>query len=121
MDMRTILMAMLVAAGIGLAGTSGGSAAPVNSAAILDAADAIGPMDQVQHWRWGSRGRFFHGRYRSHWRWGSRARFFHSRYRSHWRWGSRARFFHSRYRSHWRWGSRGRVCHFRFRSGWGRC
>ena len=73
--MRTILLAMLVAAAIGLAGTSGGSAVPVNGAVIGDLAKATDPVAQVQwgHWRWGSRG--------GHWRWGSRG--------GHWRWGSR--------------------------------
>lgn len=82
--MRTILMAGLVAAGIGLAGTSAGSAAPVNGAVIGDLATATDHVTQVQHWRWGS--------YGGHWRWGSRG--------GHWRWGSRG--------GHWRWGSRGR-------------
>jgi len=61
--MRTILLAMLVAAAIGLAGTSGVSAVPVNGAAIGDLAKATDPVAQVQwgHWRWGSRG--------GHWRW----------------------------------------------------
>jgi len=73
--MRTILLAMLVAAAIGLAGTSGGSAVPVNGAVIGDLAKATDSVAQVQwgHWRWGSRG--------GHWRWGSRG--------GHWRWGSR--------------------------------
>ena len=71
--MRGILLATLVAAGIGLAGTAGVSAAPINGAAINDAANAASPVEQVQHWRWGSGG---HGRWGSggggHWRWGSR-------------------------------------------------
>jgi hypothetical protein len=71
--MRTILLAMLVAAAIGLAGTSGGSAVPVNGAVIGDLAKATDSVAQIQHWRWGSRG--------GHWRWGSRG--------GHWRWGSR--------------------------------
>src|SRR5882762_8788111 len=73
--MRTTLLAMLVAAAIGLAGTSGVSAVPVNGAVIGDLAKATDPVAQVQwgHWRWGSRG--------GHWRWGSRG--------GHWRWGSR--------------------------------
>ena len=61
--MRGILLAMLVAAGIGLAGSASVSAAPINGAAINDAANAASPVEQVQHWRWGSGG---------HWRWGSR-------------------------------------------------
>ena len=66
--MRTILLASLVAAGIGLAGTSGASALPANGAAIGDAATTANHVTPVQwgwgHWRWGSRG--------GHWRWGSR-------------------------------------------------
>ena len=99
--MRTILIATLVAVGIGMAGTSGSSAAPANGAVINDAATIIDPVDQVQHWRWGSRG--------GHWRWGSRGG--HWRWGSsggHWRWGSRG--------GHWRWGSRGG--HWRWGSRW---
>src|ERR1041385_1102192 len=62
--MRGILLAMLVAAGIGLAGSAGVSAAPTNGAAIGNAADETSQVTTVQHWRWGSRG--------GHWRWGSR-------------------------------------------------
>ena len=72
--MRGTLLAMLMAAGIGLSGTVGdASAAPINGVAIGNAADATSTVEQVQHWRWGSRG--------GHWRWGSRG--------GHWRWGSR--------------------------------
>ena len=53
--MRGILLAMLVAAGIGLAGTAGVSAAPINGAVIGDAANATSPVETVQHWRWGTR------------------------------------------------------------------
>ena len=52
--MRGILLAMLVAAGIGLVGSAGVSAAPINGAAIGNAADATSPVETVQHWRWGS-------------------------------------------------------------------
>ena len=76
--MRGILLAMLVAAGVGFIGTAGVSAAPINGAAIGNAADAASPVEQVQHWRWGS------GGYGGHWRWGSRGG-----YGGHWRWGSR--------------------------------
>jgi hypothetical protein len=72
--MRGILLAMLVAAGVGLAGSAGVSAAPIGGAAIGDAANAASSVEQVQHWRWGSGG---------HWRWGSRGG------GGHWRWGSR--------------------------------
>jgi hypothetical protein len=73
--MRIILIVGLAAAGLGLAGTSGASAVPVNGAVIDDLATATDHGTPVQwgHWRWGSRG--------YHWRWGS--------YGGHWRWGSR--------------------------------
>src|SRR5256714_5376688 len=77
--MRGILLAMLVAAGIGLVGSAGVSAAPINGAAINDAANAASPLEQVQHWRWGSGGGGGYGG--GHWRWGSRG--------GHWRFGSR--------------------------------
>jgi hypothetical protein len=87
--MRGILLAMLLAAGIGFVGSAGVSAAPINGAVIGDAADAASPVETVQHWRWGSRG------YRGgHYRWGSRG--------GHYRWGSRGRG-----GGHWRYGSRG--------------
>jgi hypothetical protein len=87
--MRGILLAMLVAAGIGLVGSAGVSAAPINGAAIGNAATAASPVEQVQHWRWGSRG--------GHWRWGSRG--------GHWRWGSRGggRRCHRSWNSRWWW------------------
>jgi hypothetical protein len=90
--MRNILIAMLVAGGIGLVGALGASAAPVTGSGAREALPDI--TEHVQHWRWGSRGR--HWRYGSrggHWRWGSRG--------GHWRYGSRGR--------HWRYGSRGRY------------
>jgi hypothetical protein len=79
---------MLVAAGIGLVGSAGVSAAPINGAAIGNAAAAASPVEQVQHWRWGSGG---------HWRWGSRG--------GHWRWGSRGpgRRCHRPWSSRWWW------------------
>jgi len=87
--MRGILLAMLVAAGIGLAGSAGVSAAPINGAAIDNAADATSPVETVQHWRWGSGGG-------GHWRWGSGG---------HWRWGSRGpgRRCHRPWSSRWWW------------------
>jgi len=86
--MRTIIAGGLTAAAIGLAATTGASAAPANGAVIGDLATANGHVTTVQHWRWGSGG---------HWRWGSGG---------HWRWGSGG---HWRWRSggHWRWRSRG--------------
>ena len=53
--MRTILLAMLVAAGIGLVGTSGVSAVPFNGSGLNNA--ATDNLTKVQHWRWGSRRR----------------------------------------------------------------
>jgi hypothetical protein len=70
--MRQIVLAMLVAAGIGLVGTAdSASAAPINGAVIGNAADSTSNITTVQHWRWGSGG---HRRWGSggHWRWGSR-------------------------------------------------
>jgi len=92
--MRGTLLAILVAGGIGLAGTAAVSAAPViNGSALGNAASENSPITTVQHWRWGSGG---------HWRWGSRGGGGgHWRFGSrggHWRFGSRG--------SHWRWGSR---------------
>lgn len=85
--MRGILLAMLLAAGIGLVGSAGVSAAPINGSVIGHAADTTNTVEQVQHWRWGSRG----GR-----RWGGGG--------GHYRWGSRG--------GHYRYGSRGvRRCH----------
>jgi hypothetical protein len=96
--MRTILLAMLVAAGMGLAGTSGASAVPVNGAAIGDIATDHVTQVQWGHGRWGSFGGGGHGRWGSfgggHGRWGSFGG-------GHGRWGSFGG-------GHWRWGSRGR-------------
>jgi hypothetical protein len=76
--MRGLLLAMLVAAGVGLVASAEVSAAPINGAAIGNAA-AASPVEQVQHWRWGSGG---------HWRWGSRraARRCHRPWNSRWWW-----------------------------------
>ena len=74
--MRGTLLAMLLAGGVGLVGTIGVSAAPINGSVIGDAANAASPVETVQHWRWGSG-----GGYGGHWRWGSRG--------GHYRWGSR--------------------------------
>src|SRR5437667_12827425 len=68
--MRGILLAMLVAAGIGLVGSASVSAAPINGAAIGDAANAASSVEQVQHWRCGSGGGGGWGG--GHGRWGSR-------------------------------------------------
>jgi hypothetical protein len=52
--MRTILFTMLVVVGIGLAGTSGASAAPVNGAVINEAVRITDPVEQVRC-GWGAR------------------------------------------------------------------
>ena len=70
--MRGTLLAMLVAAGVGLAGTAGVSAAPINGAVIGDAANSTSTVEHVQHWRWGSRGGRRWGGGGGHYRWGSR-------------------------------------------------
>ncbi len=62
--MRKILVVTLIAGGLGLACTSVASAAPVAGTAAREAADLLNSVEQVQHWRYGSRG--------GHWRYGSR-------------------------------------------------
>jgi hypothetical protein len=56
--MRAIVLATVLAAGIGLAGTAPTLAAPINGAAITQAADAAKMIEPVRWW---------HHRY--HWRW----------------------------------------------------
>jgi hypothetical protein len=65
--MRKIVIATLIAAGIGLVGVSAGSAAPANNTALKQAATVNNPTIHVQHWSWGSR-------WGGHRRWGSRWR-----------------------------------------------
>ena len=78
--MRGTLFVMLVAAGVGLAGSASVSAAPISGGVIGDAANAASPVETVQHWRWGSGG--YGG---GHWRWGSRGfRRCHGPYSSRW-------------------------------------
>jgi hypothetical protein len=65
--MRTILIASLAAAGLGLAATSGASAAPVNGAVIGDLATAANAATSVQYYgyRYGYRPYGYYGyRYR---------------------------------------------------------
>jgi hypothetical protein len=63
--MRAIALAVIVAAGIGLAGAPGASATPVSNGGVLnEIVNGMQPLNQAQHWRWGSR--------RGHGRWGSR-------------------------------------------------
>ena len=59
--MRNVLIASLVAAGIGFIAAPAGQAAPVNNTVLKQLTD----MDNVTQVGW-------HSRYRSHWRWGSR-------------------------------------------------
>ena len=67
--MRAIILAAIVAAGIGFIGTPGVSAAPANGVAIGENAAHNGIVTKVQHWRWGSRGRWrCHARRWSGWR-----------------------------------------------------
>ena len=75
--MRNLLIAMLVAGGLGLVGPSAASAAPVTGSAAKEAADLLNSVEPVQHLRWESRG--------THWRWGSRGT------GGHLRWGSLGR------------------------------
>ena len=110
--MRSILVAMLVAGGLGLVAPSPATAAPVTGSGAREAGTLLNPVEQVQHWRWGSGGGGGHWRWGSgggggHWRWGSGGG-------GHWRWGSRGG-------GHWRWGSRGRLCHYPYSSVYTRC
>ena len=61
--MRAIILAILVAVGIGLSFTPMVNAAPASGFAISEDAAQSSNVTKVQHWRWGSR---------RHWRWGSR-------------------------------------------------
>jgi hypothetical protein len=63
--MRKVLVAALIAAGVGIIGATGASAAPANGAVIRDGANLNEQLTQQVGW---------HGRWRSHWRWGSRWR-----------------------------------------------
>jgi hypothetical protein len=74
--MRSLVIAILAAASIGLLGTSGVSAAPISGIGLKDAA-TIGDLVEQAQW---------HSRRRSHWRWGSRRhRLCHRPYSSRWR------------------------------------
>ena len=70
--MRNIVLGVIVAAGIGLAGTAGVSAAPISGIPIGEAANAMTDVQTVQHWRWGSRRHWHRHRHfgpRCRWRW----------------------------------------------------
>jgi hypothetical protein len=76
--MRKVLLASLIAAGIGFVAAPAGQAAPVNNTVLKQLTD----MDNVTQVGW-------HSRYRSHWRWGSRGyggRRCHVRWRSYMTW-----------------------------------
>ena len=68
--MRKVLVAALIAGGIGFAAAPAATAAPISGPAVRDAATVSDQTTQVghrrdrSHWRWGSRG--------GHWRYGSR-------------------------------------------------
>jgi hypothetical protein len=71
--MRTLLAALLVAGGVGLAGASAVSAAPTSGLALGDAAKLTGGTAEQAHWRYRSRWSYrrhhrCHYRYRSGWR-----------------------------------------------------
>ena len=53
--MRSIVLAAVVAAGVGFIGTSGASAAPANGVTINDTAHVNNSVVKVQHYRWRSR------------------------------------------------------------------
>jgi hypothetical protein len=78
---RSVWLAALVAGGVGLVGTAGVSAAPINGAAIGNAASETSAVTTVQHWRWGSGGG-------GHSRWASRGpgRRCHRPWNSRWWW-----------------------------------
>ena len=63
--MRSIFIAMLLAAGVGLVGTASNvSAAPISGVGLNEVINGDSNVQQIQHWRYGSR--------RRHWRHGSR-------------------------------------------------
>jgi hypothetical protein len=68
--MRTLLAALLVAGGVGLAGTSAVSAAPTTGLALGDAAKLTGGVAEQAHWRY--RSRWWHRHHRYHYRHRSR-------------------------------------------------
>ena len=60
--MRAFVIATVMAAGIGLAGTSPTLAVPASGNVIEDAA-AVNPLIEPVYWR------HYHYRYHRHWRW----------------------------------------------------
>jgi predicted phage tail protein len=73
--MRTLLAALLIAGGVGLAGASAVSAAPTSGLLLGEGSNLTGGIAQQAHWR-----------YRSRWRWHHRGGRCHRRYRSWWHW-----------------------------------
>ncbi len=74
--MRKVLLASLIAAGIGFVAAPAGQAAPVNNTVLKQLTD----MDSVTQVGW-------HNRWRSHYRWGSRGGSrCHVRWNSSWHW-----------------------------------
>jgi hypothetical protein len=67
--MRTLLAALLVAGGVGLAGASAVSAAPTTGLAFGDSAKLTGGVAQQAHWRYRSGRHRCHWRHRSRWHW----------------------------------------------------
>ena len=67
--MRAIILAVLVAVGIGLAATPTVYAAPASGFGIGEGAAQSNVVTHVQHWRWGSRRRWerCHARRWSRW------------------------------------------------------
>jgi len=59
--MRAIILALLVAVGIGFVGTTNVSAAPANGVTINESANLSNSIVKVQHYRWRSR------HWRHHW------------------------------------------------------
>ncbi len=74
--MRRVLIATLIAAGIGFVGVSAGSAAPVNNTVLKQIANMNDTTTQVG----------MHNRWRSHYRWGSRGGRHHCGWGSRWCW-----------------------------------
>jgi len=56
--MKKVLLVVLTTAAVGLVATPGASAAPINGATIGKSCAAMNAVTQVQHWRWGSGGRW---------------------------------------------------------------
>ena len=65
--MRAIILAAIVAMGVGLIGPSTASAAPANGVTINDSANLNTSTVKVQHYRWRSR-HWRRGWYRCHYR-----------------------------------------------------